>query len=226
MVGSVKTNLGHLEGACALPGILKVVAALEQGEIPPTLGFQTPNPRIDFKEAKARVSTQVEPWPKDKLKRASITSAGFGGTNGHCIIDDVHNLLPSYVKPGIVGQHVKRLNGQNDINGKSGANGANGHSNSNVLSNGASNPLDQRKHHNPKTDALKLIRKADAGTRKLVVLPFSAHNQTSLVANVDSLSEVIHQHSLADVAYTLSARRSSCIELTTLPIRTRCQRWD
>ncbi|KAJ5685228.1 hypothetical protein N7536_007847 [Penicillium majusculum] len=208
VVGSVKTNLGHLEGACALPGILKVVAALEQGEIPPTLGFQTPNPRIDFKEAKARVSTHVEPWPKDKLKRASITSAGFGGTNGHCIIDDVHNLLPSYVKPGIVGQHVKRLNGQNDINGKSDANGANGHSNANVLSNGASNPLDQRKHHNPKTDALKLIRKADAGTRKLVVLPFSAHNQTSLVANVDSLSEVIHQHSLADVAYTLSARRS------------------
>lgn len=52
VVGSVKTNLGHLEGACALSGILKVVAALEQGQIPPTLDFQKPNPRIDFQKGR------------------------------------------------------------------------------------------------------------------------------------------------------------------------------
>jgi acyl transferase domain-containing protein len=91
IVGSVKTNLGHLEGACAFPGILKVVAALEAGERPATLGFKTPNPGIDFDKAKARVVTNVEPWPKDRLKRASVTSAGFGGTNGHCM--SCHSML-------------------------------------------------------------------------------------------------------------------------------------
>lgn len=77
IVGSVKTNLGHLEGACALPGILKVMTALEHGQIPPTLGFKTPNPKIDFHNAKARVNTEVEPWPAHRLKRASVVSVMF-----------------------------------------------------------------------------------------------------------------------------------------------------
>lgn len=114
VVGSVKTNLGHLEGACALPGILKVVAALEAGEIPATLGFERPNPRIDFDNSKARVLTNTEPWPKDKLKRASVTSAGFGGTNGHCVIDHVHNVMPRYVKPGIVNWRLNQMNGDHE----------------------------------------------------------------------------------------------------------------
>lgn len=209
VVGSVKTNLGHLEGACALPGILKVVAALEQGQIPPTLGFQKPNPRIDFQKAKARVPTEVEPWSKNTLKRASVTSAGFGGTNEHCVIDHVHNVLPSYAKPGVVGQRVEELNGNNGHHYTNGANDTNGHANGiNSLSNGTSGSAAQQENHYPVTNTPTLIRKADAGTRQLVVLPFSAHNQASLVANVDALSPVLHQHALADVAYTLAARRS------------------
>ncbi|KAJ6151653.1 hypothetical protein N7470_007250 [Penicillium chermesinum] len=98
IVGSVKTNLGHLE-------------------IPPTLGFQTPNSRIDFQTAKARVTTSVEPWPKNMIKRASVTSAGFGGTNGHCVIDHVHNVFPSDLKPGILGQQMSGTNGDSHVNG-------------------------------------------------------------------------------------------------------------
>ena len=64
VVKSVKSNIGYLEGVCALPGILKVVAALEAGEIPPTLGFKTPNLRIDFDKAKARANTDVGPGLK------------------------------------------------------------------------------------------------------------------------------------------------------------------
>lgn len=114
LIGSVKTNVGHLEGASVLPSILKVVASLEAGKIPATLGFQTPNPRIDFDQAKARVISELESWPKDRLKRASVTSAGFGGTNGHCIIDHVHNAIPEYVKPGIVDKQAET---SNDTNG-------------------------------------------------------------------------------------------------------------
>lgn len=196
VVGSVKTNLGHLEGACALPGILKVVAALEAGAIPPTLGFKTPNPRIDFDKAKARVVTDIEPWPKNRLKRASVTSAGFGGTNGHCIIDHVHNVMPLYVKPGVVGQRLEELNGVK-------TNGTNGHETNGT--NGSAGHLPQ---HRPVTDAPTMIRKAVVGTHQLVVLPFSAHNQASLTANMNALSRVLHQHSLADVAYTLATKRS------------------
>ncbi|KAF2194383.1 hypothetical protein K469DRAFT_744342 [Zopfia rhizophila CBS 207.26] len=142
VVGSVKTNVGHLGGACALPGILRVVAALENGEIPPTLGFKTPNPRIDFDKAKARVNTDVEPWPKNRPKRASATSAGSGGANGHRAIDHVHNALPLYVKPGIVSQRVEELNGTSGhiTNGTNGhaTNGTNGHV-TNVLNGHATN---------------------------------------------------------------------------------------
>ncbi|KAI0595293.1 polyketide synthase [Biscogniauxia sp. FL1348] len=200
IVGSVKTNMGHLEGACALPGILKVVTALEAGEIPPTLGFKTPNPRIDFDKAKARVVTNVEPWPKNKIRRAGVTSAGFGGTNGHCIIDHVHNLMPDYVKPGIIEQCPGDPNGARSIDEihetiVNGTNGTNGSASRQLL-------------HAPVVDEPTMVRKADAPTRQFVVLPFSAHNKASLSANVGALLGVLHQHSLADVAYTLAAKRS------------------
>ncbi|KAJ3579803.1 hypothetical protein NPX13_g762 [Xylaria arbuscula] len=192
VVGSIKTNIGHLEGACAFPGILKVVVALEAGTIPPTLGFKEANPRIDFEMAKARVSTELEAWPKNKVKRGSVTSAGFGGTNGHCILDHVHEHLPDYVKPGIIASHIEQLDYTNGANG----NGVNGSMPPHGL------------NHDPVTKPFPLIRSANASTRQFVVMPFSAHNQSSLAANVDSLSRVLGQHSLADVVYTLSAKRS------------------
>lgn len=207
VVTSVKTNVGHLEGACAFPGILKVVSAIEAGEIPPILGFKSPNKRIDFDKAKARVVTSVEPWPKDKLKRASVTSAGFGGTNGHCIIDHVHNYIPGYVKPGVIRDGAKNVSGANGVNGhaSNGTNGVNGHK-PNGFTNGTTNGT--KKSNGDSHLARAQFAKADAATRQLVLLPFSAHNQASLQANVDALSRVAHKHSLADVAYTLSAKRS------------------
>ncbi|OCK76857.1 ketoacyl-synt-domain-containing protein [Lepidopterella palustris CBS 459.81] len=226
IVGSVKTNVGHLEGACALPGILKVVAALEAGEIPPTLGYKEANPRIDFDGAKARVNADVEPWPKGKPKRASVTSAGFGGTNGHCIIDHVRNVLPNYVKPGISSvEDVDDSNGQvtngsngngiatNGANGHStnGTNGTNGHSTNGASENGA-NGNKHHAQHSPIVEKPQMSRTANAGTRQHVVFPFSAHNQESLKANMSALAQVLSRHSLADVAYTLSAKRSRYIQ--------------
>lgn len=206
VVSSVKTHIGHLEGACAFPGILKVVSAIEAGEIPPIMGFKSPNTRIDFDKAKARVVTKVEPWPKDKPKRASVTSAGFGGTNGHCIIDHVHNFMPSYVKPGILRDSVKALNGTNGVNGSNGLNGYNSEDNYGL--NGNNRVESRTPQHRPMTKSQNQFIKADATTRQLVLLPFSAHNQHSLAANMKVLASVVHRHSLADVAYTLSAKRS------------------
>ncbi|KAK3357945.1 polyketide synthase [Lasiosphaeria hispida] len=216
LIGSIKTNMGHLEGACTMPSILKVVAALEAGQVPPgSLHYKTANPRIDFEKAKARVVTSVEPWPKNKLKRASVTSAGFGGTNGHCVIDHVEEVLPNYIKPGVLGPVPQgQANGSSGVtNGGSRTNGVNGKHSVNGSTNGINgmNGSHGVQSHRPVLNAPGMIRKADVATRKLVILPFSAHNTNSLTANMIELSAVLGQHSLADVAYTLSAKRSRLV---------------
>ncbi|KAI4671141.1 Type I Iterative PKS [Alternaria novae-zelandiae] len=198
LIGSVKTNLGHTEGAAALASIFKVVLALEAGVIPPSIGVTTLNPRIDFDKAKARVVTEVMPWPEDKLRRASVTSAGFGGSIGHCILDHVEVVYPDYVKPGIVNR-IRPVNGH-----------ANGHANGSTHSHGNGLAVSQLSTPQPPTK----IRKADVSTRELVLLPFAAHSDTSLNANIDALARVIDKHSLGDVAYTLAARRSKLAQRT------------
>lgn len=84
-IGSVKTNMGHAEGASALAAIMKVVLSLEAGEMPPSFGVETLNPNIDFAKAGVEVVRQVTAWPTDRLRRASINSFGFGGANGHAM---------------------------------------------------------------------------------------------------------------------------------------------
>ena len=227
LIGSVKTNLGHTEGAAAFAGIFKVVLALEAGVIPPSIGVKTLNPRIDFDRAKAEVVTEVIPWPKGKLRRASVTSAGFGGSVGHCILDHVNVVYPDYVKPGVVDK-AERNSGLANGSAQNGnnvahTNGTNGftHANGSHYANGTAHVSKDRHQNGPTTTghlpvliAPKTTRRADAGTRQFVLLPFSAHNDSSLKANIDALSRVIDQHSLADVAYTLAARRSKLTQRT------------
>ncbi|KAI0901837.1 putative polyketide synthase [Annulohypoxylon nitens] len=92
-VGSVKTNIGHLEGASGLAGIIKTVLALEKGLIPPNLYFEKGNEAIDFEGWHIRVPTELTPWPTHGIRRASINSFGFGGTNAHVILDDAYHYL-------------------------------------------------------------------------------------------------------------------------------------
>ncbi|KAF2740098.1 ketoacyl-synt-domain-containing protein [Polyplosphaeria fusca] len=87
LIGSVKTNLGHAEAASGVIAIMKTVLALEKGVIPATVGVQRLNPNIDFEGARAHVVTKATPWPDDLLRRASVNSFGYGGANGHCILD-------------------------------------------------------------------------------------------------------------------------------------------
>ncbi|KAL9025746.1 MAG: hypothetical protein Q9180_007598, partial [Flavoplaca navasiana] len=101
LVGSVKSNVGHGEGASALASVMKVVLSLENGVIPPIFSLETQNPNIDFEGANVQPVTEITPWPLNRLQRASINSFGYGGANGHCIIDHVNNVLPDYVAPGI-----------------------------------------------------------------------------------------------------------------------------
>jgi acyl transferase domain-containing protein/NADPH:quinone reductase-like Zn-dependent oxidoreductase/NAD(P)-dependent dehydrogenase (short-subunit alcohol dehydrogenase family)/acyl carrier protein len=87
LIGSVKTNLGHLETAAGLAGLLKAMLVIKHGQIPASLHFKTPNPRIDFAALKLRVPTRLEPFPQtDGTRIVGVSSAGFGGANSHVII--------------------------------------------------------------------------------------------------------------------------------------------
>src|SRR6516165_1642059 len=86
-IGSVKTNLGHLETAAGVAGLVKALLVLNHGQIPPTLHFRSPNPNIDLSALKLRVPTALEPFPQTNGERiVGINSFGFGGANAHVLL--------------------------------------------------------------------------------------------------------------------------------------------
>ncbi|GLA55939.1 hypothetical protein AnigIFM63604_003287, partial [Aspergillus niger] len=94
ILGAVKPNLGHSEGASGLTGLIKAVLALEHRQIPPNIHFSTPNPGIPFEEARLKVPTETLAWPVNRMERVSINSFGIGGVNAHAIVESA----PSYVR--------------------------------------------------------------------------------------------------------------------------------
>ncbi|KAJ6263867.1 Hybrid PKS-NRPS synthetase pynA [Drechslerella dactyloides] len=88
VVGSIKSNIGHLESCAALAGIIKTVEALERGKIPPQMHFKNPNPKIDF--SRMKIPTTLLDWPvsTSQVRRAAVNSFGFGGTNGHAVFEN------------------------------------------------------------------------------------------------------------------------------------------
>jgi acyl transferase domain-containing protein len=88
-VGSVKTNLGHLEPAAGIAGLIKVILALNHREIPPHLHLGTPNPLIPWRELGLRVPTSAVPWePVAGRRLAGVSSFGFTGTNAHVVVEE------------------------------------------------------------------------------------------------------------------------------------------
>ncbi|WP_394831085.1 SDR family NAD(P)-dependent oxidoreductase [Pendulispora rubella] len=87
-IGSVKTNLGHLEPAAGIAGLMKVALSLHHGMLPASLNFEHPNPHIPFERWHLKVQTELENWPlSDGPGRAGISSFGFGGTNCHVVLE-------------------------------------------------------------------------------------------------------------------------------------------
>lgn len=82
-MGSIKTNIGHTEGSSGLAGVIKGVLSLEHGAIAPNRNYESPNPEIDLEGWNLRVPTKLMPWPTKGLRRMSVNSFGFGGTNAH-----------------------------------------------------------------------------------------------------------------------------------------------
>ncbi|KAI1339726.1 hypothetical protein F5Y15DRAFT_423599 [Xylariaceae sp. FL0016] len=232
LIGSIKSNMGHSEPSSGIAGVMKAVLAIERGVIPPTIGIQTLNPNVDLKDGRLQIVQESTPWPDLPIRRASINSFGYGGSNAHAIVESTEALLPGYRsrhQASVQSSGINALATRNgisstsspgsspvDLNGSPeqvsakvthrATNGStndstNGHINGNGSLNGnGSSGENGEAHRDHSTEVL---------SRKLFILPFSAHDERTLQANYDSLASSYRNWNLSDIAFTLSARRSS-----------------
>lgn len=100
-LGSVKTNLGHLDVAAGIAGLIKTALILDRGQIPPSLHYANPNPAIHFEETPFYVNTKLRPWPRSSApRRACVSSFGLGGTNAHVVLEEAPEASAVSVSEG------------------------------------------------------------------------------------------------------------------------------
>jgi acyl transferase domain-containing protein/NADPH:quinone reductase-like Zn-dependent oxidoreductase/SAM-dependent methyltransferase len=217
-VGAVKSNVGHLEGASALAGVVKAVLALEKGIIPPNTNFETLNPGIDDEFLRLKFPQKSIPWPKCGVRRASVNSFGFGGANAHVVLDDALSYLQSrkleesqfrvLADGHAVSGHASNGNAVNKhtISGNA-ANGnvINGHAVNGHLENGNThdNGVCEEMHEQLSSHKMATF------TPKLFIL--SSSSEAGVAAQIDTHSTYLEQFepsSLPSYAYTLATRRT------------------
>lgn len=101
-IGSVKTNVGHLEPAAGIAGVIKVLLMMQHGEFVPTLNVRTPNPLINFERSACRLALERSPWrsESDQPLRAGVSSFGFGGVNSHVVLESAAAAPSKNEEPG------------------------------------------------------------------------------------------------------------------------------
>ncbi|WP_063753718.1 type I polyketide synthase [Kutzneria sp. 744] len=92
LIGSVKPNIGHLEAASGIAGLIKTVLAVHHGEIPPSVGVTTPNPEIPWEDNGLRLVTEPTPWPHNGLRRAGVSCYGYGGAISHIVVEQAPEI--------------------------------------------------------------------------------------------------------------------------------------
>jgi acyl transferase domain-containing protein/NADPH:quinone reductase-like Zn-dependent oxidoreductase/NAD(P)-dependent dehydrogenase (short-subunit alcohol dehydrogenase family) len=219
LVGSAKTNIGHLEGCAGLAGIIKAVLTVERGKVPPNLNFEKPRPENDLEVYNIKIPTELTSWPKHGLRRASVNCFGFGGTIAHLVIDE----------PGVARDLVNK-SGHPIIEGSSFAdkNRQDAHqSNGTHLSRKRNNTAMPSPESETEPPAMKRIKTDDEIISLLEVWPgacstrpqlfvWSAPEQDAVRRNAQATgacvdtkrTEDFSDSMLHDVAHTLDARRS------------------
>ncbi|KAJ2995621.1 hypothetical protein NUW58_g1225 [Xylaria curta] len=110
-IGAVKTSIGHSGAASGLSAIIKAILTVERGIVPPTKGVDNPNPAIDWKGWQVSVSHEAAPFPSNlPIKRVSVNSFGYGGTNAHVIVESADSILtqPQSYKYNILANNKQR----------------------------------------------------------------------------------------------------------------------
>nr|WP_283809169.1 type I polyketide synthase [Tumebacillus amylolyticus] len=95
-IGSVKSNIGHLNAASGVAGLIKTVLSMQHEQIPPSLNFTEPNKSIDFENSPFFVNTELREWKRvEGLRRAGVSSFGIGGTNAHIVLEEAPQMVPT-----------------------------------------------------------------------------------------------------------------------------------
>jgi len=115
-IGSVKTNVGHLEQAAGMASLIKTALALRHGVVPPSLNFESPNPRIDFRRSPFFVNTELRDWPLPGPRRAGLNSLGLGGTNAFAVLEEPPPRAAPEVpdRPAALGLHLAAVDAPTD----------------------------------------------------------------------------------------------------------------
>ncbi|PYI32692.1 putative polyketide synthase [Aspergillus indologenus CBS 114.80] len=219
-IGSVKSNIGHLEGASGIAGMIKVILALEKGIIPPNSeNLQALNPRIDEEFWNVKVTPRLVaplndgktlsslpkfpqealPWPTGDVRRASISSFGYGGSNTHIVLDDAYHFL-----------QLNQLEGN--------------HNTMSPLASARSNGTTQSEVHHQVSNGINGVAKSVTDAPKLLV--WSAGDEAGIPrlqeiwgSFFSSKSAEYRPSFLNNLAHTLASRR------THLPWRTFAVAW-
>ncbi|MGZ8250261.1 MAG: beta-ketoacyl synthase N-terminal-like domain-containing protein, partial [Methylomagnum sp.] len=101
-LGSVKTNIGHTSSSAGVAGLIKLLGALKNQTLPPSLHYRAPNPQIDFESSPFYVNTEARPWPAPTgtPRRAAVSSFGFSGTNCHVVVEEAPPPPPASAAAG------------------------------------------------------------------------------------------------------------------------------
>jgi acyl transferase domain-containing protein/acyl-CoA synthetase (AMP-forming)/AMP-acid ligase II/acyl carrier protein len=113
IIGSVKTNIGHLEAAAGIAGLIKTVLSLHKGEIPPHLHLKKLNSHISLENTTFIIPTQRHTWPEKRRRLAGVSAFGFGGTNAHVILEDAP-VFVSAISENDRPQHVLALSARSE----------------------------------------------------------------------------------------------------------------
>ncbi len=185
LIGSVKTNIGHLESGSGIAGFLKAALVLHHDMVPPNLNFETPNPNIPFERLGLEVSRHLQPLPhiEGVTPITAVNSFGFGGTNAHVVLEAAPHV--SYAS-AIPSSKVYSLPERNQLHGDHDANA--------LTTDTAANGF------HPKSKA-----------NRPWMLPISARDEKSLNRYVKLFRDAIHSevsdHELANVCYSSGARK-------------------
>ena len=201
LIGSAKSNIGHLEAASGIAGLIKAVLCIQHGQIPPTLHYQTPNPDIPFDDLKLRVVDELTPWPDNGRPRtAGVNAFGFGGTNTHVVLQEPPPSLP-------------QIGGGTDL----------ASSESTVLSETSLNVAESTE---PLSASQQPPPQVGEGRGGVSLLTLSARGEAALKALAASYVDFLRGDSdatLDDLAYTMTRRRSHHDHRLALLVRDRQQ---
>jgi len=197
-IGSVKTNVGHLDAAAGVTGLIKTVLALKHKMLPPSLHFEQPNPSIDFPNTPFFVNNKLTEWEsEDKPRRAGVSSFGIGGTNAHVVLEEApiqkNSLLSLEEKEGQVERESLEKEGQNKEN-----------QNEVSLERESQRWVSLRSTHPTTSEEEK--------SNQWQLLVWSAKTASALESATTNLANYLGNNpnsNLADVAYTLSIGRKT-----------------